>query len=293
MIKLTRETEGIAALAGAALVYSTFGIMARELGHMWSDEAQVAARFALAAVILTVIWFVRRRAKLPKRTRRIALLSGPLLLMTGLFFTYAIQHTTLANTIFLYYGGSVLTMFTLSSLWLRERVTKTKVAAVILSVAGIAIYADHVVALSIGVVTALVGGVFDGASGIIRKKYLVGYDKLTVLFYQFLTGAAAMVGIMFMAGGPFMRTVSFSSTVTLVVYVIAIIVLSQLLLVGFSYVDANVATVILAMGLVFTTIIGYTLFQEKPLGHELLGGGLILAATILSGLQAKKGSKNA
>ena len=90
-----------------------------------------------------------------------------------------------------------------------------------------------------------------------------------------------------------MRTVSFSSTVTLVVYVIAIIVLSQLLLVGFSYVDANVATVILAMGLVFTTIIGYTLFQEKPLGHELLGGGLILAATILSGLQAKKGSKNA
>ena len=57
MTKSIRELEGGAALVLAAFLSAGFGLLTRYLGDVWSDEAQVVARYSVTLCLFWVAWF--------------------------------------------------------------------------------------------------------------------------------------------------------------------------------------------------------------------------------------------
>jgi len=188
-MKPTTNPKGAAALLGAALTYASFGLLIREMAKMFGNNAQVAFRFVFAFIFLAA-WalLVKRPAKLSKAVlMRVALL-GIAFVLVVLLFTVSVNITKLANSVFLLYAGSIVTSLLIGTLVLKEKLTTMKVVAVVLALIGLAMYSSALLSLSLGVVTAVVSGVFDGISNSLRKT-LKGIDRHSILLYQYAFGA--------------------------------------------------------------------------------------------------------
>jgi drug/metabolite transporter (DMT)-like permease len=64
-------------------------------------------------------------------------------------------------------------------------------------------------------------------------------------------------------------------------FALVIILGSYLTLYGFQNFDVNIGTVIMSTELVFAAIMAYFLFDEVPATHELVGGIVIFAGSVV------------
>jgi drug/metabolite transporter (DMT)-like permease len=280
----TTNTKGATALLGAAFTYACFGVLIREMAKMFGDNAQVAFRFVIALALLALFaLLVKRPVKLSGKTlARVAFLgisfSGVVML-----FTVSANLTKLGNTVFLLYAGSIITSLLIGTFAFKEKLTPVKVTAIILSLIGLAMYSSALLTLSLGVVTAVLSGLFDGVSNSIRKT-LSGIDRNSILLYQYAFGSACALLVLAIAPQGSIRTVGIMPVVAGVVFSLLLIGLGNLLLYGFQHFDVNVGTVILATELFFALLLGWIFFHETPAPNEVVGGVVIFAASILSAI---------
>lgn len=282
-----RELEGSAALAAGAMFSAGFGLLTRYLGDAWSDTAQVVARYSVTMLLFWAAWYFGKRASASPKHRNIALAIGPVYLATGLFFTYGVQRTSIANVLFMFFAGSIVFSFLLGSWFLHESVTPQKIAAIVLAVAGIATYSHAILNVNVGVIAGLLGGLFDAISTVARKK-IVYEDRSAMLAYQYTSGVAAMAVIMLLAGGPFVHHLTPVSFALTVLYGVGLFIVGYLFMAGFRRVDANIGTVLVSLEILFGPLLAWLVLGEVPARHELVGGLLIALAAIISGLKFKQ-----
>lgn len=287
MRKILREVEGSAALVGVALLSASFGLITRYLGDVWSDEAQTVSRFGVALALFWLAWLMGKRVRLHGRIRNIALAIGPIYLSTGLFFTYGVQRTTIANVLFMFFGGSIVFSFLLANFVLKESVSSQKLASIVLALVGIGMYSQAIFTVNLGVLAGLAGGLCDALATVARKK-IVHEDRTAVLAYQYASGVAVMAIIMILAGGPYVRDLTLGAAILTIVYGVGLFGVGYLLMAGFKRVDANIGTVLVALEIVFAPLLAWLFLNEIPAGHELVGGLCIALAAVLSGVKYKK-----
>jgi drug/metabolite transporter (DMT)-like permease len=281
-MKLTTNTKGAAALLGAAFTYACFGLLIREMAKMFGNNAQVAFRFVLAFVFLGIFsLLVKRPTKLTGKTLLKVAFLGVAFCGVVILFTISANLTKLGNAVFLLYAGSIVTSLLIGTLMLKEKLTVTKVVAIVLALIGLSMYSSSLLALSLGVVTAILSGVLDGVSNSIRKT-LRGIDRNSILLYQYAFGAVSALLVLAIAPQDSIRVVSIVPVIAGLVFAGAIIGLGNLLLYGFQHFDVNVGTVILATELFFASLIGWVFFREVPAPNEIMGGAVIFLASILS-----------
>lgn len=276
------NTKGAAALMGAALIYAVFGILIREMATMFSDVAQVAFRFVVVFLLLAGWWIlVKRHVKIPQAAKYKAMVLGVLFFGTVLLYTIAVTKTTLANSVFMLYAGDIITALIIGTVVLKEKLTPIKCIAILLVLSGLAMYSSAIFSLSVGVIAAVCSGACDGIANGIRKS-LMGQDRNTVLLYQF--GVCSLLAVILLLIFPSHAITHHSLWPVLAGLIFALlqILLGNLLLYGFQHFDVNVGTVILTTELVFIVLIGWLFYNEIPTTNELLGGLLILLASIVS-----------
>src|SRR4051812_48056099 len=101
--------KGAEALFGAALTYSFSGVLVREMGLMWGDKAQVAARWTIAFIFLMVYGYFRKSdARVPRAKLPDAIALGFVYILLVLFFTLSVQRTTIANALFIFYAVNLV-----------------------------------------------------------------------------------------------------------------------------------------------------------------------------------------
>jgi drug/metabolite transporter (DMT)-like permease len=285
VIEPTQKFKGATALFGAALTYASFGLLIRAMASMFGDNAQVAFRFVLAFVFLTLYGLLVK--KLPTLPRNILWRAGALGVAFGgvvLLFTISVTNTKIANSVFLLYAGSIISSLLIGTVILKERLTGTKLLAIALGLVGLFMFSNALLALTLGVVTGLLSGLLDGVSNCIRKT-LKGYDRNALLQYQFAFGSVFGLIMVAISGEVIIKDVSLLPIVAGVAFALLQISLGNLLLYGFQHFDVNVGTVILACELLFASLIGWLFFREVPTSNELLGGVIIFAASILSAVE--------
>ncbi len=283
----TTSTKGALALLSAALLYACFGLFIREMAHMFGNNAQVAFRFVFAFIFLAAIAvFIKRPVRLAGRTLAKAAFLGLAFCGVVLLFTVAVNLTTLGNAVFLVYGGSIITSLVVGTLVLKEKLTATKLLAIGLALAGLAMYSSALLSLSLGVVAAVGSGLLDGLSNSIRKT-LAGVDRNSILLYQYAFGTVMALAVLAIWPQDAIRTISLGPIIAGLIFAGSLIGLGNLLLYGFQHFDVNVGTVILATELFFATLVGLIFFGEIPAPHELIGGFIIFAASILSAVDLK------
>lgn len=285
---MTSSQKGFYALTGAAFIYATFDVIIRFLSPVFGDNFQVLARFFVAATIISVFNIITRKASrlAGKTILRVSAL-GIAFVSVVLLFTYSINNTKIANTVFLLYAGSLTSSFLIGTYIFKEKVTINKAAAIVLALFGVAMFANAFLALSIGVIAGLASGILDGVQNSLRKT-LKGVDRNLVLQYSFAAGSAFAALVTFISGEQMIKSIGALPIIIIFFYAVLLLVMGNLLLYGFQHFDVNVGTVILSMELLFATLLGLILFREVPTVKEMIGGGLIFVASILSGIDSKQ-----
>ncbi len=284
--------SGAEALFGAAFMYAMTGILVREVAPMWGNDAQVAARYALVLLLLTAYGlFKKDKLRVPKAKLPAAAALSILFALVVLFFTSAVENTTVANSLFTYYAANMVVSFLLGTLILREGAPVSKIIAILLALAGLSVYANALLAGSLGLLYGVAAGVCDGTANVFRKQ-LAGVERNAVLWLQYLIGTIFTVIVTMFSGQAIIRHVSLRGSILTVVFAAVLIVGSNLLLYGFQHFDVNAGTVITSTELIFATIMAYILFQETPAAHELAGGCLILLAAVIGSGIFDKGKRH-
>lgn len=282
MLRKSEKITGAGALLCAALIYATFGILIRESSEMFGNGAQIAIRFAAAAVLLLVFKLLVCKALSLSRQQMIRTLSlGVVFALIVIFFTISVNETKIANSVFLLYAGSIISSLVVGTVFLKERLSKAKVLAIVVAVCGLAMFADNFLVLSIGAVAGFVSGLFDGVGNAIRKS-LKGADRNLVVMYSYAIGAAVALVMALVSGEQMVGQFSWGAIIAMTIFVGLMIGVSNLLLYGFQHFDVNVGTVILSCELVFATVLGFLFFRETPTTTEIIGGALVFSASTLT-----------
>lgn len=282
MRKLT-TTSGVEALFIAAFFYAGTNALVRYMSPMWGDQAQIFARFTVAWLMLVGV--NRFRKSRPAH----ALLKNELGLVVGLsilqalailFYTLAVQKTTIATMLFVSYATTMIVQFILGTVILKEKVTDIKLTAMVFSFVGLALYSHSLITGNVGVLFSVLAGA-TGAFANLANKRLAGVDKWTVLQMQYGLGAIILLGITLALGNDFIRTISAEGILITIAFAATILIASYLLLYGYQHVDVNIGTVISSTELVFGVALGLLLFQEVPSLWQAISGLLIAAGSVI------------
>lgn len=286
------SAKGAEALFGAAFTYAFTGVLVREVSSMWGDKAQVAVRWTLVFILLIIYGlFKNTEDKFPKEKLIHGVGLGISFTLVVLFFTAAIGKTTLANTLFTFYATNLIASFLFGTFILKENVSQTKLIAIALAIAGLSLYSKALVTGNLGIIFGVLAGVCAGVSNV-QQKLLGSVNRDLVMRLQYGVGSAFSILVLFASRDEILRTFSWKDTILTAVFALVLILGSHLLLYGYKHFDVNVGTVIMSTELVFGAVLGLILFGEVPATHELLGGILIFAGSVVGSLNLGKGGNN-
>jgi drug/metabolite transporter (DMT)-like permease len=289
MIKPKITLGGTEALLGAAFLFAITNVLVRVMASMWGTQAQVAVRFALVWVILIIYSLVRKNTRkvIPSSKLLPAVAYSLLASAAILFFTISVQKTAIANTLFTSNAAEISVAFLLGTILLREKLTIRKIIAIILGLAGLALYSHSIFAGSIGIIFGLLGGATTALCNLLAKR-LKGVDTSAIMRMQFGVGAIFMI-ILTLLFSPhdIIRTVSIWPILATILFAIILIAATRMVLYGFQHSDINIASVILSSQLPFGALLGFFIYQEVLGTNVLISGLLILGAAVIGGIGQK------
>lgn len=271
----------------AASMWGTIGVSVRILSQFhFSSIQMVAARLSMSAVFLGVFLLITDKNKFKVEWKDIKWFLGTGILSMLFFNTcycITVQLTSLSVAAVLLYTSPVFVML-LSIPVFKEKLTKYKLAASILSVIG----------------CALVSGIFSTSMGQISKKGIVfgicaavgyafysifarillkKYHSLTIIFYTFLI---AGTGGIFIGNAPGILDIYVENPIAIVAVIGTALTCSVLPYIlytkALAQIEASRASVIASVEPVVATVIGIFAFAEKITLSGILGIICVLVA---------------
>lgn len=286
------KIQSFFALTLAAFLFGSFGIYVRFLSEELLPYQQIGFRNIIALIISVVMVLVTKQTfttikKVPLRVTILYALSFPLVVV---FYTLAVLNTKIVTAIFGLYLGSLVGSLCLGMLLFQERLTRLKLLS--LSLVGLGLlsytYPFDLSSLGMGFIFALICGALDSVANAFKKHMSGKIDRFVLVVLQML-GGIVIAGV-FMAGTGqlFFPILSFASWLIAVMFGISIVAISYLTLIGFQNFDLNLGTVVLATEIFFASIFALIFFQETASFNELLGGILIVLATVVANMSIKE-----
>ena len=274
----------------AGIFWGSMGIFVRKLGTYGFTSVQIVAiRITLAALVFSIVLFIRDRSGFRITLRDLPLFLGlgfgSILFFTVCYFT-AITIMPLSTAAILLYTSPIWIML-MSMLFFREKLNRIKLIALALAFAG-CVLVSGISGEGITLVGLLIGlgsGIGYGLYSILGTIALRRYSPYTVTTYTFLFAAAgswlvcgpADMISKFTAAADLPFLLFFCCLTALVTAVIPF--LSYTL--GLRTVEASRAGILATVEPMVATLIGILVFAEPLTLLSGLGILLILAAVVL------------
>ena len=274
----------------AGIFWGSMGIFVRKLGTYGFTSVQIVAiRITLAALVFSIVLFIRDRSGFRITLRDLPLFLGlgfgSILFFTVCYFT-AITIMPLSTAAILLYTSPIWIML-MSMLFFREKLNRVKLIALVLAFAG-CVLVSGISGEGITLVGLLIGlgsGIGYGLYSILGTIALRRYSPYTVTTYTFLFAAAgswlvcgpADMMAKFTAAADLPFLLFFCCLTALVTAVIPF--LSYTL--GLQTVEASRAGILATIEPMVATLIGILVFAEPLTLLSGLGILLILAAVVL------------
>ena len=274
----------------AGIFWGSMGIFVRKLGTYGFTSVQIVAiRITLAALVFSIVLFIRNRSGFRITLRDLPLFLGlgfgSILFFTVCYFT-AITIMPLSTAAILLYTSPIWIML-MSMLFFREKLNRIKLIALVLAFAGCVLVSGisgEGITL-IGLLIGLGSGIGYGLYSILGTIALRRYSPYTVTTYTFLFAAAgswlvcgpADMISKFTAAADLPFLLFFCCLTALVTAVIPF--LSYTL--GLRTVEASRAGILATIEPMVATLIGILVFAEPLTLLSGLGILLILAAVVL------------
>lgn len=291
-----KKTAVLSVLA-AGVLWGLLGMFSRWMGAAGFGTTEVVEVRAAMGCLLSgayLLLFHRDQMKIRLRDLWCFLGTG---VVSMLFFAWcyvgAIQCTTLAVAVVLLYTSPAFVML-MSLLLFREKLTGTKVAALLMALAGCVLVSglgsDAAVSAK-GLVLGLGSGFFYALYSIF-SRYAInrGYHAWTITFYSFLFCA---IGGAFLADWQTIGTVACSGHLLLCVGCGVVTAFLPYLFygIGLEHMESSRAAILVAVEPVVGTLVSVFAFHEQLPPAGILGIILVLGAIVTLSVPGKKVAK--
>lgn len=272
---------GILLVAISAAAFGTLAIFGRYADADGIDVLTVLFfRFSLAAVVMAML-LVARREPLPRGLALLQLMAMGAVGYVGQAFCYltALKYASAGLVALLLYLYPVLVAI-LSTLWLREPMTRWKTFTLGLALAGTALTVGPEGGQLLGVLLAISGAVIYSVYILVAThvvKRVSAIQSSTVI----LASAGAMSGILMLAKGPTLPATGAGWAAIGSLVLIATVLPIVTFLAGLERIGPTTAAMLSTLEPVVTVLLAALLFGETLRPVTLLGGGLVLLAVLL------------
>lgn len=282
---------------GASIFWGSMGIVTRYVASFGFSTAQTAAvRICSAAVVLVVLLFLidREKFRIQKSDLKWFLGTGlGSLFINNLAYAEAVQRASLSVAVVLLYTAPFFVMV-LSVIFFREKLTASKVCALLLSFIGCILVvglsgADTGENTMVTVLIGLCAGVGYSLYSIFGKVLAGKYEPLTVTLYTFLIGSAGTFVISHPADMVSRLRENLSA--------LPLIVIGSFVTLGLPYflysaalrwMESSRASIVASFEVVAASLIGVVLYGETLDGFNILGIFLVVSALVLLQIDSVK-----
>ena len=284
---MSRPGIGLLAAVGAAHMWAISGVFGKILmtGSL-SPGRLVFYRSVLSTLLLlaVLLWRDRTLLRLRRRDLPFFLAMGALgLALTQFTYYAAIQSLSVGMAILLQYLAP-LWMLLFERLWLKIPLTRARLTALMLALAGCAMVSVETGSTrqwgSVGVLFGLTAGVCFAFYTLMTRHALRSHRDLTVLFYSFLFSAlfwSASPG----SWAPLSQIESFKFWMILYVAVFGTIFPYLLFMRAVKHLSASHTGIISTLEPVVAAVIAWVFLQEKLTVMQISGGLCVLVAIVI------------
>ncbi len=272
---------GILFVALSAAAFGTLAIFGRYAYADGMDALTILFfRFSLSAGVMAILW-VARREGLPRGPALARLIGMGAVGYVGQAFSYltALKYASSGLVALLLYLYPMFVVI-LSAVVLRERITRLKVLALGLALAGTALTVEPDGGQLLGILLAISAAAIYSVYIIVGTqvmKQVSAVQSSTVIF----ASAGVSSGLLMLINGPHLPATGAGWAATGSIVVLATVLPVVAFLSGLERIGPTNAAMLSTLEPVVTVLLSALLFAELPKPITLLGGGLILAAVIL------------
>lgn len=286
-MKTTTSIRGALIILASALLFGTYGVWSRLMGHTFPPFYQAWVRSVL--IILIMLPFMLKTKSFQKIKRQ----DWPALAVfiafcvcTQVPIYYAFNHAPIGTVQLIFYSMFVITAYLVGRFYLGETITKIKLISIALAFVGLAlVFGTAVITFApLGLGLALLNGVASGGEVSSSKKIEDKYSPALIVFWGWIFTLILHLPISLIIGEKQVPIAFDHAWLWLVVYSFVNAAAFWLVIVGFRYVDASIGSLIGLMEVVFAVIFGAAIFHEALSMNIYLGGILILIAAMLPDL---------
>jgi drug/metabolite transporter (DMT)-like permease len=276
-----KKLLGVTLIAISASAFGTLAIFGRFVRSDGMDTfTALFLRFGVSALIMSAI-LILRRERFPRGKILAQLVGMGALGYVGQSFTYltAINYASAGLVALLLYLYPFFVTI-LSTIFLREKVTRIKIVALVLALIGTALTVDPAGGQTIGALLAIAAALIYSAYIIVGAnvtKHVSAVQSSTVIF----ASAGAVYGLLTFFNGAHFPASNFGWFSILGMIFIATIIPVVTFLAGLEIIGPVNAAMLSTLEPVVTVLLAAWLFGEKLGMVALLGGGLILVAVVL------------
>ncbi|MBK8420562.1 DMT family transporter [Candidatus Villigracilis saccharophilus] len=272
---------GILLIVISAASFGTLAIFGR---YVYDDGMNIYTvlllRFGISASFMTVILLLRKE-HFPRGKILGQLVGMGALGYVGQSFMYltAINYASAGLVALLLYLYPFFVAI-LATIFLREKITRVKILALILALTGTALTVGPVSGQLIGVLMAITAALIYSIYIIVGTnvmKHVTAVQSSTVIF----ASAGAVYGLLTLINGVQFPASSSGWLAMLGIIIISTIIPVVTFLAGLERIGPTNAAMLSTLEPVVTVLLAAWLFGEKLLPIVMLGGGIILVAVVL------------
>jgi len=270
---------GYSYVAVAAIIWGSNGVIVNSVPY---DAYAIAFfRVLFASLTLLPIVLLTRKPEMMSAARswRVMLSLGLLLALGWTLLFHSMKLITIANAVLLNYTAPIFVAL-LAPLFLKEKLNKSTLLALAISVAGIAVisYQQNLQISDLnllGVILGLLAGLAYAGFIIASKKALSSFSSQVIAFYSYSVASIFLF--------PFVIGTEFSSDLTSWMLLLVLGIFNTgfavtLYLKGLAMIKAQKAVVLTYLEPASAVVFGFLFLSQQPTPHMLVGGFLILIA---------------
>jgi drug/metabolite transporter (DMT)-like permease len=272
---------GILLIIISAASFGTLAIFGRLLYADGLDTFSLLfLRFSFAACIMAFLLLLRRES-FPRGKVLLQLIGMGALGYAGQAFSFlsAIKYASAGLVALLLYLYPMF-VFVLSATILREKVTRLKVAALLLALTGTALTVDPAGGQLIGILLAILSAVIYSIYIIVGTNVMKQVSAIQSSLVIFAS-AALVYGTLTAIRGPHFPATNMGWLGIAGIVLVATVIPVATFLAGLERIGPTNASMLSTLEPVVTVLLAGLLFGERLKAITILGGGLILVAVIL------------
>lgn len=273
---------GFWAILATAVIYGSFGIMARFLNDGFGYYSQILVRASIALLIAGILVVLNKVSFKLSKSQLIKIIAlGTAYFWGTTAFTIGSNMSKISVLLFMMYVGSFTTTLIASAVFFKEKLTFTKVIALVVVLTGLSLtFNFNFNDFSIGALLGVLCGVSDSVGNALRKS-LGSVNRDLVLTIQFLIAIAWAGLLILLTQEIIIKEINAKVVIAAIAFGLALVLSGKLLLKGFKKIDFTVGQIVLSSEIFFATLLSFLFFLETPTGSELLGGILIFIGVSL------------